>query len=38
VVGPMAPDLPVKYVSAARGPTVAAIPIGEIKHMSREST
>src|SRR5277367_5391473 len=37
VFGPMAPDLPVKYTSAARGPTVAEIPISEIKRVSRES-
>jgi len=34
--GPMAPDLPIKYDPAARG-TVAAIPLSEIKRVSRES-
>jgi hopanoid biosynthesis associated radical SAM protein HpnH len=37
VKGPMAPDLPVKYTAAARAPTVAEIPISEIKRVSRES-
>jgi hypothetical protein len=36
VKGPMAPDLPVKYSVGARSPTVASIPISEIKRASRE--
>jgi hypothetical protein len=35
--GPMAPDLPIKYADGARSPTVAAIPLSEIKRVSRES-
>ncbi len=38
VAGPMAPELPFEYAEgAARSATVAAIPIGDIKRMSRES-
>jgi hypothetical protein len=33
----MAPDLPIKYDPAARGKTVAEIPLSEIKRMSREN-
>jgi hypothetical protein len=33
----MAPDLPVHYAEGARHPTVAAIPLSEIKRISRES-
>ena len=36
IAGPMAPDLPITYTAAA-SPTVAAIPLSEIKRMSRES-
>jgi hopanoid biosynthesis associated radical SAM protein HpnH len=36
VRGPMAPDLPVNYAVVARSPAVAAIPISEIKRVSRE--
>jgi hopanoid biosynthesis associated radical SAM protein HpnH len=36
-VGAMAPDLPIKYDPAARGGTVAEIPLSEIKRVSRES-
>jgi hopanoid biosynthesis associated radical SAM protein HpnH len=37
IAGPMAPDLPIKYDPAARTTTVAAIPLSEIKRVSRES-
>jgi hopanoid biosynthesis associated radical SAM protein HpnH len=37
LTGTMAPDLPVKYADGARHPTVAAIPVAEIKRMSRET-
>ena len=37
VAGPMAPDLPVKYAPGARYPTVAEIPLSEIKRVSREN-
>jgi hypothetical protein len=37
LVGPMAPDLPVSYADGVRHPTVAAIPVADIKRMSRES-
>jgi hopanoid biosynthesis associated radical SAM protein HpnH len=37
LAGPMAPDLPIKYDPAARTATVAAIPLSEIKRVSRES-
>jgi hypothetical protein len=33
----MAPDLPIEYSDGARYPTVAAIPLSEIKRVSRES-
>jgi hypothetical protein len=33
----MAPDLPIKYAAGARHPTVAEIPLSEIKRVSRES-
>jgi hypothetical protein len=36
IAGPMAPDLPIKYAPGARGPTVAEIPLSEIKRVSRE--
>jgi hypothetical protein len=36
VRGPMAPDLPVTYTADAHSSTVAAIPISEIKRVSRE--
>jgi hypothetical protein len=37
IAGPMAPDLPIKYVDAARYATVAEIPLSEIKRVSREN-
>ncbi len=38
VEGPMAPELPFEYAEgAARYATVAAVPIGDIKLMTRES-
>src|ERR1700690_1040456 len=37
VAGPMAPDLPIKYADGARYPTVAEIPLSEIKRVSREN-
>jgi hopanoid biosynthesis associated radical SAM protein HpnH len=37
VLGPMAPDLPVKYSDDARYGTVASIPLSDIKRVSRES-
>jgi hypothetical protein len=37
VAGPMAPDMPIKYADGTRHPTVAAIPVSEIKRMSRDS-
>ncbi len=38
IKGRMAPDLPVKYADGARYGTVAAIPLSEIKRVSRENT
>jgi hypothetical protein len=32
----MAPDLPIKYAEGTRAPTVATIPLSEIKRASRE--
>jgi hypothetical protein len=37
IAGPMAPDLPVKYADGVHAPTVASIPLSEIKRASRES-
>jgi Domain of unknown function (DUF3463) len=37
LTGPMAPDLPLNYAEGTRHPTVAAISVSEIKHMSRET-
>jgi hypothetical protein len=37
ISGPMAPDLPVIYADGVRAPTVASIPLSEIKRTSRES-
>jgi hypothetical protein len=36
VRGPMAPDLPIKYAVGTHAPTVATIPLSEIKRASRE--
>jgi len=36
IAGPMAPDLPIQYAEGVRHPTVAAIPLSEIKRVSRE--
>jgi hopanoid biosynthesis associated radical SAM protein HpnH len=36
VTGPMAPELPIQYAEGTGHPTVAAIPVGEIKRMNRE--
>jgi hopanoid biosynthesis associated radical SAM protein HpnH len=35
--GSMAPDLPIRYAEGTANPTVAAIPVSEIKRMNRES-
>jgi len=35
--GPMAPELPIRYAEGTTLPTVAAIPVSEIKHLNRES-
>src|ERR1700749_4861410 len=35
--GPMAPDLPIRYAEGTAHPTVAAIPVSDIKRMNRES-
>jgi hypothetical protein len=32
----MAPDLPINYAEGRRSPTVATIPLSEIKRASRE--
>ena len=37
VFGPMAPELPVRYAEGTAHPTIAAVPVSEIKHMNRGS-
>jgi hopanoid biosynthesis associated radical SAM protein HpnH len=38
VTGPMAPELPIQYAEGTGHPTVAAIPVSEIKRMNRDSS
>ncbi len=33
----MAPELPIRYAEGTGHPTVAAIPVSDIKHLNRES-
>jgi hypothetical protein len=37
LAGPMAPELPIRYAEGTAQPTVAAIPVSEIKRLNRES-
>jgi hopanoid biosynthesis associated radical SAM protein HpnH len=37
LAGPMAPELPIRYAEGTAQPTVAAIPVSEIKRMNRDS-
>jgi hypothetical protein len=36
--GPMAPELPFQYVEGTGLPTVASVPLSEVKHRTRDSS